>query len=197
MCPYLLVQKTREQNLPSPSNIFKDLFCLYWLLTFINFICCFAWETEVFWGWCISITISMAFDSKDSKIKIITKNTNTANTPNELGLQINTQNVVLYFKKKKIHSWTLWIKVFSVFIYYSWGRWLPLSISSVFLYVHIILEYKSFQTYECFSFLGATWRAGDIHDTVKQILLYIWLWQALMFRGLSLCWAYHTYSQLH
>lgn len=43
----------------------------------------------------------MAFDSKDSKIKIITKNTNTANTPNELGLQINTQNVVLYFKKKK------------------------------------------------------------------------------------------------
>lgn len=46
----------------------------------------------------------MAFDSKDSKIKIITKNTNTANTPNELGLQINTQNVVLYFKKKKIHS---------------------------------------------------------------------------------------------
>lgn len=101
MCPYLLVQKTREQNLPSPSNIFKDLFCLYWLLTFINFICCFAWETEVIWGWCISITISMAFDSKDSKIKIITKNTNTANTPNELGLQINTQNVVLYFKKKK------------------------------------------------------------------------------------------------
>lgn len=25
-----------------------------------------------------------------------------------------------------------------------------------FLYVHIILEYKSFQTYECFSFLGTT-----------------------------------------
>jgi len=43
----------------------------------------------------------MVFDSKDSNIKIVTKNTNTASTPNELGLQINTQNVVFYFKKKK------------------------------------------------------------------------------------------------
>lgn len=38
----------------------------------------------------------MAFDSKDSNIK---KNTNTKSTPNQLGLQISTQDVVFYFKE--------------------------------------------------------------------------------------------------
>lgn len=46
----------------------------------------------------------MAFDSKDSNIKIVRKkNTNTAqSTPNELGLR--TQNVVFYFKEKYTHK---------------------------------------------------------------------------------------------
>lgn len=44
--------------------------------------------------------ISTEFDSKDINIKIIRQNTNTESAPKELGLQIRTQNVVLYFKEK-------------------------------------------------------------------------------------------------
>lgn len=46
----------------------------------------------------------MVFDSKDSNIKILRKNTNTESTPKELGSQIRTQNVVFYFKEKYTHK---------------------------------------------------------------------------------------------
>lgn len=56
-----------------------------------------------------------------------------------------------------------------------------------FLYVHLILEYNSVDKYECSSFLGTTWRAGETSSTEKQILCTVDSLQALICRGLSLC----------
>lgn len=106
------------------------------------------------------MTISVAFDSKDVNIlnlKKRKKNTNSERTPNEVGLQIKTQDVLFLLQRKKntlINPLNQ-----SVFcLYLMQLRPVVINIIHIqcFLYVHLILEYNSVDTYECSSFLGTT-----------------------------------------